>query len=654
MTQSLDNIACDEHDRACALLRGLIQPPKYLTPFIGREEELVAIRRRLQDEQARLLSLTGPGGCGKTRLAAELVTTLEDAFEDGLRWVELVGVSQPDLVPQTVSSALHVTLAPGQSATEGLIAFLRNRNLLLVLDNCEHLVAACSNLVTVLLRNCPYLQVLVTSRETLHVDGENVWPVPPISFPQTGKGGPVAYADLEVLATYPAVQLFVERAKAASPDFSLSMQSAPAVRHICRTLEGMPLALELAAARVKLLGVDQIAQRLDPSLLLLSGGRRGGDARHEALRDTIEWSYTLLLEQVRTVLQRAGIFSGGFTMEAAEVVCAAEAPRDWPVAFRLPTIPRHDIINLLGSLVNKSLIAVENHDPGRKRFRLLETIRHFALEKLQEAGEKPALRDLHLHYFLNFAEEAEPMLLEEEQLAWGARVSADYDNFQAALSWAIDKATDSQDTTWAEVAWTLASRLFWYWNATDQFSEGRQWLEKTLAVGADPTRSRAGATALDPAGGMAWLQGDLKPPKSTTEPACSCGKRWMTTPVGPFTTIKWRTSTCTAAMRSKPSTASSSAPGSGVPRGTRTRRRRLDVCPAQRAALLPGGPPTADEGAVWRHLLARRLAHTTAAKLPHHPLSSAPGAWTPRMGPFRKGALRLQPRSRLLVRRRTL
>ncbi len=487
-----------------------MQPPKYLTRFIGREEELAVIRRRLQGEHARLLSLTGPGGCGKTRLAAELVTTLEEAFEDGLRWVELVGVSQPDLVPQTVSSALQVTLAPGQSATEGLIAFLRNRDLLLVLDNCEHLVTACSQLVTVLLHNCPYLQVLVTSRETLHVDGENVWPVPPLSFPQNGDGAHTSDADLEALAAYPAVQLFVERARAASPDFSLSAHSAPAVRQICRTLEGMPLALELAAARVNLLGVDQIAQRLDPSLSLLSGGRRGGDARHEALRDTIEWSYTLLSEQERTVLQRAGIFSGGFTMEAAEVVCAAEAPRDLPVSFRLPTIPRQDIINLLGSLVNKSLMAVENQDPGRKRFRLLETIRHFALEKLQEAGEEPALRDLHLHYFLDFAEEAEPMLLEEEQLAWVARVSADYDNLQAALSWAIDKASDTQDATWAEVAWTLASRLFWYWNATDQFSEGRQWLEKTLAVGADPTRSRAGATALDRAGGMAWLQGDFE------------------------------------------------------------------------------------------------------------------------------------------------
>lgn len=477
-------------------------PPTYLTRFIGREQALNEIGARLGGGHVRLLTLWGPGGCGKTRLAAELATTLVDEYEDGLRWVDLVGVSAPDLLSQAIASTLQLNLAPGQDPTDGLVGYLHNRNLLLILDNCEHLVHACAQLVTHLLHHCPYLQVLITSRETLRVGGEYVWTVPPLPFPNEKD------AQHEALEQYPAIQLFVERARAVSPDFALTNRNAGAVSHICRRLEGMPLSIELAAARVNLLAPDQIVKRLELSLPLLSGGPHTGDPRHRALRDTIEWSYTLLPEQEQVLLRRLGVFYGGFALEAAEVVCAATAGPGWMRHVTHPTLDARQVLNLLASLVNKSLVVVENQTADRKRFHLLETIRHFALEKVREAGEEQVLRDLHLHYFTQFAEMAEPKLVGAQQLAWVARLTADYDNFRAALSWAIENG-DQQP--YAERAWTLSARLFWYWGATDQFNEGRRWLEQSLEVGAaKPELTPAQATAMARAGNMAWLQGDFE------------------------------------------------------------------------------------------------------------------------------------------------
>ncbi len=372
--------------------------PIALSRFIGREQAIDDVKRALWT--TRLLTLIGPGGCGKTRLALQVAGQLLDAFQDGVWFVELAPISDAVLIPRTIMSALDIPEQTMRSPTDTLIDRLRSRELLLVLDNCEHVISRCAELVVMLLHHCPDLKILATSREALNITGEIAWVVPPLSMID-----PHTTANAAALQTSEAARLFLDRASAAQTDFAASDQIAPAIAQICYRLNGMPLAIELAAARVRALAVDQIAARLDDRFSLLSFGDRTAPARHQTLRAMIDWSYGLLDRAEKTLFRRLAIFSGGWTLDAAEATCADD------------DLAAHDVLAVLSLLVDKSLVIVDrSHSVARYHF--LETIRQYALEKLVEAAEVDRLRDRHLTYFIHWAEIAESHLNTSDQLDW--------------------------------------------------------------------------------------------------------------------------------------------------------------------------------------------------------------------------------------------
>jgi predicted ATPase len=343
--------------------------PLELTSFIGREWETTEVKRLLADQ--RLLTLTGPGGCGKTRLALAVAKDLVEDFEDGVGLVELASLSDPDLVPQAAASALKVREQPGRPLEKTLVDALRLKRILLVLDNCEHLIDATARFVETVLTSCPRLSFLATSREALGIAGETLWPVPSLSLPDPGHPPPV-----EELARYEAIRLFAERPKVVVPTFEMTEHNAPAMARVCQLLDGIPLAIELAAARAKVLSVEQIAGRLDESFGLLAGGGRTAVPHHRTLQATMEWSHELLGEEERVLFRRLSVFAGGFTLGAAEAVCADGS------------IEEDGILDLLARLVDKSIVVVATHEREEEaRYRLLETVRQYGREKLEEAGE---------------------------------------------------------------------------------------------------------------------------------------------------------------------------------------------------------------------------------------------------------------------------
>lgn len=436
-------------------------------------------------EDQRLLTLTGPGGCGKSRLALKVAQDLAGRFADGVWLAELASLSDPDLVPRTVARALGVRESPGRSPTETLSDHLEPRETLLVVDNCEHLVAACARLVEALLRACPDLRILATSREALGIAGEIAWPVPSLSLPDPRYPHPAG----ELLG-YEAVRLFVERTSAVVPAFGLTRENAAAVLRVCRGLDGIPLAIELAAARVKVLSVEQIAGRLDGRFRLLTAGSRTALPRHRTLRAAMDWSHDLLSGQEAALFRRLSVFAGGFTLETAEVVCAGDdAERD-------------EVLELLSRLVDKSLVVVRDRG-GEARYGLLETVRQYGWEKLVESGEAEAVRWRHADFFLALAEEVAPKIEPSNETAgrgrWLERLEMEHDNLRAALRWA---GRDSPET-----GLRLASALYWFWYHRGYQSEGRGWFERILA-GAPAARTAARAEALTRAGYLAWLQGD--------------------------------------------------------------------------------------------------------------------------------------------------
>jgi predicted ATPase/DNA-binding CsgD family transcriptional regulator len=431
----------------------------------------------------RLLTLTGPGGCGKTRLTLQCISDLLGLAEypDGIWWVELAGIAEQELVPQAVASCLNVREHGERGLTETLVDTLRTKHLLLVLDNCEHLLAACAQLTDQLLRGSPHLQILATSREALRIQGETAWNVPPLSLPPRD---PIF--DPTVLTQYEAVRLFVDRAKAVAPDFDLTPHNARAVVQVCRRLDGLPLALELAAARVKVLGVAQIAERLDHALQLLTRANAVAPPRHHTLRAMLDWSHDLLSVQAQTLLRRLSVFAGGFTLEAAEVVCASDG------------IAQADVLDLLSALVDKSLVDVERWQVGTRRYRLLEAIRQYSQEQLDRAGETGPFSVRHAQWCLNLVAGAEEGLRGAQQAAWFEQLESEHDNLRAGLSRASDPALQLQ----------LATVLFYFWGRRGFLSEGRRWL--TLALGnaqsLHPTPTHA--KALYSAAQLAYLQGD--------------------------------------------------------------------------------------------------------------------------------------------------
>ncbi|HKX18799.1 MAG TPA: tetratricopeptide repeat protein [bacterium] len=433
--------------------------PRQLTSFVGREREIEEVKRLLPTTV--LLTLHGPGGCGKTRLAFRVAADLVDQYPHGVWVAELAPLSDPGLVPATVAAALEVQEQPGHSLIETLQNFMRRKSPLLVMDNCEHLVSACAELANALLRACPTLRILATSREPLGIPGEVVWDVPSLSVPE-----PSRVAPLEHLTRFDAVRLFVERAVATRPGFALTTDNAAAVTQVCSQLEGIPLAIELAAARVNVLTAEQIAARLNDRFRLLVGGSRTVLPRHQALRATMDWSYGLLSEQERRVLRRLSVFAGGWTVDAAEHVCAGGA------------VEPPDILDTLTRLVDKSLVIFE-HWREPPHYRLLEVVRQYGWERLSAAAEVAEARASHLAWFLALAEQADAALGGPEQNRWLARLETEHDNLRTALEWC---ATDSSR---AELGLRLAGALGGFWETRAHFSEGRARLETMLSLGHD-------------------------------------------------------------------------------------------------------------------------------------------------------------------------
>jgi predicted ATPase/DNA-binding CsgD family transcriptional regulator len=452
--------------------------PAQASSFVGRERELNDLEGMLAS--SRLLTLTGPGGCGKTRLALQTAAHLAESFEDGVGYVELAALSSPELVAEGAARALGLRPA-GLSPAEVLLDYLEPRETLLVLDNCEHLIEACARLANDLLRSCPGLKILATSREALSVPGERAWLVPSLSLPDAKEETTPGQ-----LVRHESVRLFAERAEAAAPGFKLDEHNAPAVARICQRLDGIPLAIELAAVRIRVLSAAQIAARLDDRFLLLTGGSRVALPRQRTLLATMDWSHELLSEREGALFRRISAFANGFSLEAAEDVCSEDG------------VDGGEILDLLCRLVDKSLVLVGRRGDDA-RYRMLETVGQYASEKLEGSGEEEPVRSKHADFFLRLAERAEPALTGPDQGEWMDRLDAEVGNLRAAMAWFQEAADTEADLR-------LASALWGFCHARGYYEMGRTWLEDALSKGGDPTPLRAGA--LTGAGLLAFLQCD--------------------------------------------------------------------------------------------------------------------------------------------------
>jgi len=428
--------------------------PAQATPFVGREKELVQIKQCLAKH--RLVTLTGSGGIGKTRMAIQAASEEVAEYPQGVWLAELAPVADPLLVPQAVAAVWDVREEQGRPLQVTLADYLREKTLLLVPDNCEHVIDASSQLVGYLLQRCPGLRILATSREALGVAGEFVMCVSSLSLPPTG---PASRATLQGSE---AVRLFVSRAATALPGFELTDANAAAVAQVCRRLDGVALALELAAARVRALRVEQIAARLDDAFHLLTGGSRTVLPRQQTLRATMDWSHALLSDAERACFRRLAVFAGGWTLEAAEAVCAGEG------------VQTFDVLDLLAQLGNKSLVVIDREPGQEARHRLLETIRQYAWEKLQEAGEQEQSRTQHLGTYCRLAQEVEPKLYGAQQLEGLAQLDAEQSNIRAALEWGLENRL--------EAGAQLAGAMFWYWHVRGFWADGYAWLQRALVV----------------------------------------------------------------------------------------------------------------------------------------------------------------------------
>jgi predicted ATPase/class 3 adenylate cyclase/sugar phosphate isomerase/epimerase len=513
--------------------------PQQPTPLVGREHELRTLVDLLRGD-ARLVTLTGPGGIGKTRLALQAAADLIDSFADGVFVVSLALVSDASLVAPAIAQTLGVREADGRTATESLVEFLRDRSLLLVLDNFEQVLDAAS-LVVDLLAACPGVRVLVTSRAVLRLRGEHEFPVIPLTVPAVGRqaGDSGARGDLVTwISQYEAVRLFIERARAARPGFSVTNETAPAVAEICARLDGLPLAIELAAARAKILSPQAMLARLDQRLKLLTGGARDLPARQQTLRDAIAWSYDLLTPAEQTLFRRLAVFAGGCTLEAAEAInlppqppsLAGKGVPNSTTVDQAPPFPAReggpggigDILDGIASLVDKSLLRQEEGPDGEPRFSMLETIREFALDELERSGEAEAMRYAHARFFLALVEEFDRTLLRDvRQVGRALQVlDTEFDNLRAAFWWF--RSGPDED----EGAPRLFGTLWLYWDAHAKTSEALTWSEAMLArrdVLGTP-RTTAWARTLLVAGAAAWVSGDPATGRERLEEAAAIAR----------------------------------------------------------------------------------------------------------------------------------
>jgi predicted ATPase/transcriptional regulator with XRE-family HTH domain len=433
--------------------------PAQVTPLIGREQEIMAVCFLLRRPEVRLMTVTGTGGVGKTRLAIEVGTAVEDFFADGVSFVSLAPVRDPSLVISTITQALALKETPYQSLLELLKAFLHHRSLLLLLDNFEQVIEA-APVLSDLLAACPSLTILVTSRSALHLRGEHEFLVPPLALPDL-----TSLPTSEALAQYAAVVLFLQRIRAVLPAFQMTTDNARSIAEICVHLDGLPLALELAAARMKLFSPQALLARLGHLLPLLVGGTRDAPERQQTLRQTIAWSYRLLTSAEQCLFRQLSIFVGGCTLQAVEVVCDVPDNEDETVADRMT------------ALLDQSLLQVVRREEEEPRFVMLEMIREYGQECLEGSGEMPALRKAHARYYLGLAEEAEPLLLTAEQEAWMKLLEREYHNLRAALHWFLVAHEKEQALRLSGALW-----LFWVLNHPE---EGQRWYEQVLADSAE-------------------------------------------------------------------------------------------------------------------------------------------------------------------------
>ncbi len=492
--------------------------PQPLASFIGREEELTALQRLLRPDRSsapagpRLVTLAGAPGCGKTRLALEVARGLLTAYPHGVWFVPLATLADPALVAHEVTAALGLREQPGMAPAEALARALRDKCLLLVLDNCEHVATTCAALAAQLLQTAASLRLLATSREPLHVQGELVWRLPPLALPSLPalSNQPL---DLDEVARSEAVRLFVERARLVAPSFRLTEHNASAVVAICQQLDGLPLAIELAAPWMETLGPSELAARLDRRLSLLTHGHRGAAPHHQTLRAALDWSYERLGEVEQVLFSRLSVFAGDFAFAAAEAICG-----EWPPAAAVPApaasagnalLEAGKLLEPLSSLVDKSLVVARPGPEGTVRYRLLETLREYARARLMERGEAELLQRRHATFFLELVEQAEPALAGPEQPAWLARLELEHDNLRGALRWALE----SRDPEAGELGLRLATALWRFWEIRGHASEGRRWLEQALAR-APAARHQEGvrlrAKALTAAGNLARDQDDYE------------------------------------------------------------------------------------------------------------------------------------------------
>jgi predicted ATPase/class 3 adenylate cyclase len=506
--------------------------PQQFTSFIGREKEIGEVKQLL--EKTRLLTVMGTGGAGKTRLCLQVAADTLESYHDGIWFIELAALTDPALVPQTVMETVGAREQPGRPYIQTLLDYLKTRTILLILDNCEHLVTACAQLVNGLLRSCPGVKILASSREGLNVPGEQVYRIPSLSLPpfasssdlpgiweaptlikrgagsslpqQEGRAGSnqdsrtgverreAGAVTVETLIEYESVRLFIERATLCKPDFAVNVHNAPALAQVCYRLDGIPLAIELAAARIRSLSVEEINARLDNRFRLLTNSNRNVLPRQQTLRALIDWSYDLLSAQERLLLHRLSVFAGGWTLEAAEHVCVGEDPvgdgiEDW------------EMLDLLTGLVDKSLVFTEQR-AGSMRYRLLETVRQYASERLKESGAADEVRDRHLDHFRQLAAEAFPHLNTLESPVWNKRLNVEHDNLRAAL----DHALSAPER--AGMGLDLVGYLWNFWQNVGHLREGKRLMLEALKTSEHFGRTSERAWALTGAAAISWGQGD--------------------------------------------------------------------------------------------------------------------------------------------------
>jgi len=506
--------------------------PLQPTPLIGRERELGEVAKLLRRAEVLLVTLTGPGGTGKTRVGLQVASDLLDEFPDGVWYVELAALTDAALVAPMIAQTLAVSEVATKPILDTLKAYLREKKLLLVLDNFEQVMDA-RGAVAALVKSAPDVRVLVTSREKLNVYGEHEYAVPPLSLPDMK-----ALPPLEKLTQYEAVELFIERARAAKADFEVNNDNAAAVAEICVRVDGLPLAIELAAARVKMLPPQALLARLSSSLSgpfkLLTGGARDLSARLQTLRGTIDWSYNLLSDEEKRFFARAAVFQGGRTLEALEAVCSLEP-------LQAGGNLHFDVLDGVQSLADKSLLRQRDGRDGEVRFWMLETIQEYAREKLEESGEAAAVRREHALYFMRLAEEVSPLLTGEGQLEGLEKLEEEYDNIRAALQWSRETAAERDRKAGAVEAIRIGLRLGEavgrFWHVRGYYTEGREQLRELLeAAKAVPVsqeeKGQAQAIEISKArvlywvGVLAYLQGDYASARSVTQDGLAIQQEW--------------------------------------------------------------------------------------------------------------------------------